>query len=225
VAEGIAAAARELLGDREPGSVDVRVTLEDGRGIGGTVPGVCGDVLRTVTYSRLSARHRLAVWVRLLALSAAHPDRAFEAVSVGRARSGAPDGARITVARIRPVGAERARVQLARLVDLWDRGMREPLPLACLTSAAYATARRAGADAEKAARGAWESAWSFPREDAEPEHQLVFGRVLGFDELCATLPAAGEAGHGWDDGETTRFGRLALRLWDGLLVSEEVTDT
>jgi exodeoxyribonuclease V gamma subunit len=208
----------------EPSSVDVRVALADGRGLGGTVAGVCGDVLRTVTYSRLSARHRLAVWVRLLALTAAHPERPFEAVTVGRARSGAPNGARITVSRIRPVGAERARVGLERLVDLWDRGLREPLPIACGTSAAYAAARETDADAEKAAREAWESGWAFPKEDAEPDHLLVFGGKLTLDELMADPPGAGEAGVGWDDAEPSRFGRLARRLWSGLLVSEELTD-
>ncbi len=226
VALEIANAAREVLGgDVQPGSVDGRVALDGGRGLGGTVAGVCGDMLRTVTYSRVSARHRLAVWVRLLALTAAHPERPFEAVTVGRARSGAPDGARITVSRIRAVGAERARVGLERIVDLWDRGLREPLPIACLTSAAYAAAVEAGQDAEKAARGAWESGWAFPREDAEPDHQLVFGGVLTLEELMADPPAAGEAGIGWDDAELTRFGRLSRRLWSGLLVSEEVLDS
>jgi exodeoxyribonuclease V gamma subunit len=225
VAQEIADAARQVVGaDAQPGSLDVRLVLADGRGLGGTVAGVCGDVLRTVTYSRLSARHRLAAWVRLLALTAAHPERAFDAVTVGRARSGAPDGARITVSRLRPIGAERARVGLERLVDLWDRGMREPLPIACLTSAAYAAALEAGEDPEKAARAAWESGWAFPREDAEPDHQLVFGGVLSLDELMAAPPADGEAGVGWDDAETTRFGRLARRLWAGLLVSEELGD-
>ncbi len=55
------------------GSVDVKVALPGGRTLGGTVPGVAGDTVRTVTYSRVSARHRLAAWVRLLALTAAHP--------------------------------------------------------------------------------------------------------------------------------------------------------
>jgi exodeoxyribonuclease V gamma subunit len=224
VAEQIAAAARELLGDAQPGSVDVRVRLGDGRGCNGTVAGVCGDVLRSVTYSRLSARHRLAAWVRLLALTAAHPDRPFEALTVGKARSGAPDGTRVTVARIRPIGAERARVQLARLIDLWERGMREPLPIACLASAAYARARAGGEDAEAAARAAWESGWAYPREDAEPEHQLVFGGVLTLAQLMAAAPGEGEAGVGWDDAEHTRFGRLSVRLWDGLLVNEELID-
>jgi exodeoxyribonuclease V gamma subunit len=52
----------------------------------------------------------------------------------------------------------------------------------------------------------------------------VFGGKLTLDELMADPPADGEAGVGWDDAEPTRFGRLARRLWSGLLVSEELTD-
>ena len=225
----IAAAADAELGDEaEPASVDVKVALADGRSLSGTVPGVHGDVLRTVTYSRVNARHRLQAYVRWLALTAAHPERAFAAVTVGQARRGAPDSATITIARIPPladhpaVRGERARKQLATLIDLYDRGMREPLPLACMTSAAYAAATHAGGDAVKAARAAWESGWSFPREDAEPEHQLVLGEVLSFDELTAEPPRPDECGEGWDETEATRFGRYAVRLWEGLLATEAV---
>ena len=76
-----AAAGAELEGNGEaepggqPASVDVKVALADGRTLSGTVPGVYGDVLRTVTYSRVGARHRLQAYVRWLALTAAHPER------------------------------------------------------------------------------------------------------------------------------------------------------
>ncbi len=100
--------------------------------------------------------------------------------------------------------------------------MREPLPLACMASAAYAAATHEGADADKAARKEWESGWSFPREDAEPEHQLVLGGVLSFDERAGEPPRPDESGEGWAETETTRFGRYALRLWDGLLQTEAV---
>ena len=63
-----------------------------------------------------------------------------------------------------------------------------------------------------------------PREDVELEHQLVFGGQLAFADLLEKSPRADEAGAGWDDEEPTRFGRLARRLWDGVLAHEAVTD-
>jgi exodeoxyribonuclease V gamma subunit len=199
----------------EAGSVDVKVSLADGRTIGGTVADVAGDVLRNVTYSRVSPRHRLAAWVRLLVLTVAHPGRTFEAVTVGRARAGSG----ITIARIAPLDAALARDHLDVLIELYDRGMREPAPLACLTSASYAQACRDGADPIKPARDAWESSFEFDREDREPEHKLVLGGVLTFDQLNAPPARPDER---WDPDETRRFGRWARRLWDGLLDHEDV---
>jgi exodeoxyribonuclease V gamma subunit len=174
--------------------------------------------VRTVTYSRVSARHRLAAYVRWLALSAAHPGRRFEAVTIGRAPRDAD--ATVTVARI-PAGAGEPPGQLQVLVDLYDRGMREPLPIACLAAAAYAQAVP-GPQAHAAARRAWESSWTIDNEDKDLEHQLVHGRVLSFDDLLGPEPREDECGPGWDDAETSRFGRLARRLWSGLLAVEEV---
>jgi exodeoxyribonuclease V gamma subunit len=231
IVEDIATAARSVLDtSAQPGSVDVKVTLADGRTLSGTVPGVCGDVLRTVTFSRVNARHRLAAWVRWLGLTAAYPERASAAATVGQARSGASDSARVTVARIAPLAPdaatrrELALEDLATLVDLYDRGMREPLPLACMASAAYAEAAVSGRDAEAAARKAWQSAWNYPKEDAELEHQLVLGGIRTFDERGQEPPRADEAGDGWDETETTRFGRYARRLWHGLLGREVLVD-
>jgi exodeoxyribonuclease V gamma subunit len=71
--------------------------------------------------------------------------------------------------------------------------MRKPLPLACKTSAAFVTA------GEAAARREWTSDWNFPKEDRQPEHELVFGGVLPFDELIA-LPGFAEDAHAlWDE--------------------------
>jgi exodeoxyribonuclease V gamma subunit len=225
VEEIVACANAVLRPGAEPGSVDVKVALEGGRTLSGTVPGVCGDVLRTVTFSRLSARHRIAVWVRWLALTATHPDRPLEAVTVGR--SGERD-ARVAIARLpvlAPDAETRRRLALAHLrdlVDLYDRGMREPLPLSCLASAAYAQAAGSGRDAVAAGRGEWESSWNFDREDRELEHQLVLGGVRPFEDLLAFAPREDEAGEDWFPDEPSRFGRLARRLWSGLLAWEEV---
>ncbi|UGS38490.1 exodeoxyribonuclease V subunit gamma [Capillimicrobium parvum] len=225
VVEEIATAAERVLPTgAEPGSVDVHVTLPGGRRLTGTVAGVCGDVLRAVTYSRVGPRHRLALWVQWLALNAAHPERAWEAAAVGRARDSARNDARITVARLPPLDGDRHRhavAHLLALVDLHDRGLREPLPLYCKTSAAYARAAGRGDDALKAGRDEWESPWAFEKEDRELEHQRVLGGVVTFDELLVARPRSDEA---WENTEETRFGRYARRLWDGLLAHEEISD-
>jgi exodeoxyribonuclease V gamma subunit len=231
IVEHIAASAKAVLDiSAEPASVDVKIALKDGRSLSGTVPGVYGDLLRTVTYSRVNARHRLAAWVRWLALTAAHPERPFAAATVGQARSGAPDNASVTLARLPALAPDATKRRalalehLATLVDVYDRGMREPLPLACMASAAYAQAKTTGKNAEAAGRGAWDSGWNYPKEDAELEHRLVLGRVLAFDELTREPPRPDESGDGWDETETTRFGRYARRLWRPVLQSEVVVD-
>ncbi len=204
--------------------IDVRVALDDGRLLNGTVTGVSGDLLLTTTFSRVSAKHRIAAWVRLLALTASAPERPFAAATVGRGQ-GRGD---VRTARIEPLGGgaeERlavARAELAVLMDLYDRGMREPLPMFCLTSAAYAEAARHGQDGYAAAVKEWETEWNFEKEDREAEHQMALGGVLTLSEVLDIAPRDGEAGEGWLDVEESRFGRLARRLWEGLLAREEV---
>jgi exodeoxyribonuclease V gamma subunit len=195
-------AARLLPATVAPVSVDVRVHLPDGRVLTGTVPGVQGDVLRSVTYSRVGPRQRLVAWVRFLALSAAHPDRPFGAATIGRA----PQGSGARVVRLPRLDPERAAEHLAKLVDVYDLGMREPLAVACKTTAAYAQALREGGDPRRAAAREWETEWGFDKEDRELEHQLVFGGVLTFEELF----------------ERHRFDTYARWLWDDLLEWEVV---
>jgi exodeoxyribonuclease V gamma subunit len=205
--------------------LDVRVALRDGRVLNGTVAGVSGDVLVNATYSRVAAKHRLAAWTRLLAIAATHPDRALSAATIGRA-AGAND---VRIAVLGPLAgrpqarAEVAIAQLEAMIDLYDRGMREPLPIFCQTSAAYAEAAASGQDPVEAAGQEWKSGWKFDREDRELEHLLVLGGELAFDQLLAIEPAADETGDGWEQAERSRLGRLARRLWDGLLAFEQVS--
>jgi exodeoxyribonuclease V gamma subunit len=204
--------------------IDVRVELADGRRLSGTVSGVSGDVLLSATYSRVAAKHRLAAWVRLLALAASQPAREFRAATVGRA--GGRDDVRVS--RVGPLAttpADReslARAQLEALIDLRDRGLREPLPLFCATSAAYAAAAVSGQDPVAAAEREWRTEWNFDREDREAEHQYVLGGVRTLGELLEIPPRPDEAGEGWAQDEPSRVGRLARRLWAGLLDREEV---
>jgi exodeoxyribonuclease V gamma subunit len=229
VVEQLANEARSLGVDRAPGSLDVNIGLEDGRTLAGTVTGVCGDTLRAISYSRVRPRDRLRAWVRLLALSAARPERAFESVVIGRARADAR-WADATVARIAPFAddpASRRRIateQLSLLLDLYERGMREPLPIASDASAAYAQAVISGEDGPAAAREAWETVFRFDKEDRQPEHVLVHGDAVPLARLLEPRPRDDEEGPGWDQTETTRFGRYAMRLWRGLLAVETVSD-
>jgi exodeoxyribonuclease V gamma subunit len=164
--------------------------------------------------------------VQLLALSAARPEQPFESVVIGRARAGMR-GANVTVARIPALGdspESRRRValeQLAVVLDLYDRGMREALPLASDASAAYAQAVTAGEEGEPAAREAWETVFRYDKEDRQPEHVLIHGEAIPLARLLAEAPRADE---GWEEAEATRFGRYAMRLWRGLLAVEEVRE-
>ena len=205
----IAKAAHALIGAApDPGSVDIKLDLADRR-LTGTVAGVRGSLLTTVTYSKVNPRHRLGAWVRFLALAATGE---YQAATIGRARGSAHHQARLTVARLPVLQPSAALEQLAVLIDLYDRGMREPLPIACRTTAAYAV----GANA----RAEWESD-RFPKEDRDAEHELIYGQQSPFASLLAAPPAADEL---WEPGEQTRFGQYAKRLWSGLLAHEAVTD-
>ncbi|MDQ6839773.1 MAG: exodeoxyribonuclease V subunit gamma [Actinomycetota bacterium] len=208
--------------DDDGGVVDVRVELSGGRTLLGTVSGLRGVVVTTVTYSRLKPTHRLETWVRLLALSAAHPQQPWSARIVSRAPYGARAPAWGTV--LAPLGVdagERRRLALTHLeviTDLWSRGMCEPLPLYAATSAAWA-----GGDhqqAEPVAQRCWEGEFDRPGERSDPEHRLVLGTTTDFRSLLATERHSDEAGPGWSGAERSRFGLLAHRLWDGLVVHE-----
>jgi exodeoxyribonuclease V gamma subunit len=195
VVDAIAEAVEQRVPGRGPAeSVEVRATLPDGRTLSGSVPGVVGDVLRTVRYANVAPKHRLAAWVRLLALTVSHPERAFTSLVAGRCGKQG-----VTVATLRRIEPADALAQLAALVELFDEGLREPLPIFSRTSAA----RAGGADAA----GEWESSWDRDREDAEPEHLLVLGGQRPFAAI-----------------DTPRFDAAARRLWEGIRAYERVEE-
>jgi exodeoxyribonuclease V gamma subunit len=208
-------------------SLEVNLRLPDGRAIIGTVAGVHDGMIVRCIYSTLGPKHRLASWVRFLALSAAWPDLHVSAVTVGRGRKGRSGRPEVRTSLLRPLAANpddcqsAATAALGDLVELYDRGMCEPLPLACATSAAWAQARQSGVDAWEAAERAWTSERGFDREDVEPEHVLVFGGVRPFAQILAAPAQPEERVPGGSQTERSRFGCLARRLWDGLLAHEE----
>lgn len=228
--DGLVASVEALPpGPGQPRSIDLRLPLPDGQLLVGTVGVLSDTLLRSVTFSRVGPKHRLAAWVRFLCLAAARPDAEFAAVSIGRSRAGAPKAATVTIATLAPLAGDpagrrdAALAHIAGLIDLYDRGMREPLPLYCAASAAYAAAVHAGKAPDRAARAAWESD-KFPREDKDPEHILVLGGGCSYDTVVGPAPGADEDGPGWPAGEDSRFGRYARRLWEPLLACEELVD-
>jgi exodeoxyribonuclease V gamma subunit len=206
----------------------VDVVLPSGRRITGTVPGVRGETIVRCVVSKLGPKHRLRAWAHFLALSAAYPEQAPGALTIGRGEHRKGRGPLTRKQALRPLGDDPGTVEaaalayLAVLVDLFDRGMREPLPLYCCTSEAWARARVGQDDPAEAARRTWGSGLTpSPCERREVEHELVLGEDMEFDELLEERPPPDESGPGWPAFEKSRFGRLALRLWAPLLSHEQ----
>ena len=203
----VAAAASPLL-TVAARSVDVRLEL-DGQVLSGTVNGVRDGAVVAVSYSSLSARHRIRAWVLALVLAvAAEGDRA---VTVGRWSR----GARTSTITAPP----EPRAALAELLELYARGSCEPLPLLVKTSAAYAASRLGGNSVEQATeRAAQEWRTRFGGEQQDRHHRYVWGDDAALTELLAAPPGPTE---GWP-GESTRFGALACRLWSPVRQAEEL---
>ncbi len=189
----------------------VTATLDDGTTIVGTVPGVRGTTLGSVSFARLAAKHRAAAWVQLLALAVAHPDQPWSATTIGKGGREEPV-ARTVIARIDP---EHARAVLTDLVALRAEGLRSPLPLFPKVSERYVCdrPRKTTRQAFDAARRAWSADWGDGRD---PAHVLVWGRDRTLDDVAGAADGPGaDAG-----GESTRFGELAVRLWRPLREAE-----
>ncbi|MPQ97148.1 exodeoxyribonuclease V subunit gamma [Modestobacter sp. I12A-02628] len=190
-------------------AVDVRVDLGGGRELSGTVNGVREDAVVSVTYSSLAAKHRVRAWVLALALAAT--EGRGTAVTVGRR------GDRARTSTI--VAPPDPRAALAGLVDLYDRGLCEPLPLAAKASECYARARAGGGTSVEQALESAGQEWAggrFPGEREDRHHVHVWGTRAPISALAAAAPLDDER---WPD-ERTRFGVLARRLWSPLLDAE-----
>ena len=202
--------ASEIERQTDASALDIAVPLGGGRTLSGTVSGVRGSTVLSVSYSTLAAKHRLTAWVRYLAVVAATGDAGYHAVTVGR------DGAAAARSTLHGVEAAAAREALTRLVQLRDAGLREPLPLALETSADYARWRHRKVDAEPAlsrAELSWKGGFSPERDDAA--HVLVFGAHAPFTAAHrrGPEPRGGVPGrvHPFRRSGSTRLGAAAHR--------------
>lgn len=188
----------------------------------GTVAGVSDETTASVAFSSIGARHKLDAWMRLLAVGAHDPNRAWRATHVGRWGG---RGEAWTIGPLADDAADRAEIARARLGDLvglWAIGMCSPLPMPPKTGLAWVAASRRKRSAFEPARKEWwtkSPAHDMPQEDLDAVHLRVYGRRLPFQDLRDIPATDAESGPGWLD-DPSRFVRLAHRLWDPLLDAE-----
>ncbi|MET1007522.1 MAG: exodeoxyribonuclease V subunit gamma, partial [Propionibacteriaceae bacterium] len=195
-----------LVGPRS--SVDVLVPLtSSGPGahtLAGTLTSVYGERLVRVNYSWLGPKHRLQAWIELLALTASHPDRSWQAVTIGRKRR----------SLLGPVPATWAGLVLSDLVELYRTGLSEPLALAPKVASEYARIRYQDKSIANFA-DKLDQLWG---EERDADYESVFGAGVKWATLMG--PVSIPAEERGSLAEPSRLGSLARRVWHPLLASE-----
>ncbi|RVW06007.1 exodeoxyribonuclease V subunit gamma [Rhodococcus spongiicola] len=209
--DSLARAAAPVHAGR-PETVDIDVDLGGGRRLSGTVDGVHGGppghaVVARTTFSRLAPKHRIAAWVRLLAIAATGRFDGPTAVTTGRGRGRSP------VARSALAAPENPAEILRRLVDLRERGLQRPLPMAPKASAVYTDLRFRGRSVELALVAA-EKEWDGDFGDGKDRH-IEYVHGVGASLSVLTAEQAPPGAH-----EPTLFGFEADILWGPLLAAE-----
>jgi len=211
---------------REPArTLDIAIDLGDGRRLVGSVPEVHGDAVVSVTYSSLRAKQRLASWINLLALTVGHPGTPWRSAAVGRGTGYGRQRSTAHVAEAGPLDHS-ARTYLLDLVDLYDRGLREPVPLPLRTAYAYAEAWRrfratGETDPRDAAANEWFTQRSQPNRPPGEQDDPAHVKVLGAEAPVEVLLGPPRPDERWNDA-TTRLGQYALRVWEPVLDHERV---
>ena len=202
-----AAAAADRPGEAMVADIDV--DLGDGRRLIGAVGGIHDGVIARASFSRLGVKQRMQGWIELLAVLADGRTPARGAAIIGRAIRG-----RRPVARAALLPPEDPIAVLRDLVDIFDVGMAQPLPVSPEASEIYARRRESG-DTPDEAFDAAERRWSDRFGGSNDEAVRYCFGVVDFGSFATAMPApAGE--------EPTAFGAYSRRLWAPLLDAETV---
>lgn len=189
----------------ESTSHDIAIELGE-RLLTGTVAPVHGPTLLSVGFSWLSARQRLAAFSQLLALTAAHPGTPWQAVTIGRGGTSV----------LGPVDPGWAALVLDDQLDLYETGLREPLPFAPRASAEYARLRSRDfqvSPADSPAAKQWD-------QDRDSAYERFFGPGVTLAQLLDIASVTRE--ERGTLAEPSRFGTLARRVFHPMLSAEEL---
>ncbi|MFC0315556.1 exodeoxyribonuclease V subunit gamma [Gordonia phosphorivorans] len=224
-AQAIGELARSHRVDDDGDTVDVVYPLPDGRRLYGTVGDVFGDQLVEVNYSSLKADHRLAAWIRLLAIAVGGGRRVREAVVIGAGRGPHAELRRLSL-------PDDPAAVLAALIAIRDAGLRAPLWLP--PKAAEAAARGYGSGRPTNALRGIHGLRSWDFEDDyngyvlydDPTRIASAGELIelaGAAPFQALAPVLGEVIPAEDDptGAKTSLVRMAVAVF-GPVLSREV---
>ena len=217
---------QEGFSRRPPISRRVDISFDGLPRVVGVVGSIIDDTVTKARYSNVRPKNLLSLYIELLALAATHPETAWQARLLGRNEEALPD---ITTLRSTSGTREErlawGQTGLEILIDLYSRGMTEPIPLFERSSYLLASKARPS-DIKKAwdIRKAWEDGYDqghqvtrWPKgECGDPYHVIAFGQVLPYDLLIGIPPRADELGSDWPAG-VSRFEVLARRAWQPIL--------
>ena len=214
VVNAIAGGVSEAADGAQPNSVDLDLDLGSYR-LTGKVGGLYGATLISASYSTLAPKHRIAGWVRLLALCST--GLGTDAKVIGRHNQAGKE-----VAWSRPPDPSRL---LAALLDIRAAGIREPLPLGTATSYTYVDRLRSVGldDARGQALKAWTSTSSgsfrTSGENDDKSISLVYGPDAPFSVWWDQTAPLSEQ---WTDAvPRNRFAQLSFRVYEPMIDIEQ----
>ncbi len=186
----------------EPVVIDV--TLDDGTHIGGVVNIVPGPTPGPVSISssNIKVTDRLKSWLELMALVAVDPTRPWRTTlirSKGKADNPAADVVELTATDPAEAGMT-ARDALGVVVELWHRGLQEPIPLFPSLSEKLAAGESPKTDK-------WHAFDGFSGDADNDAAQFIYGDLTLSELLDAEALPTDPAGNG------RRARRYADALW------------
>lgn len=193
----------------------VAIELNSGVRVVGSVSDVHGNGVTTVQFGAVHDKQVADLWVRVLALSAAR-NRPCGGVVVGK-ESGGQYGAKLLLGDHDPV------TLLSELVDVFQRGLQEPVPLTPRSSCRYVRERPGQADSH-ALQAVRDRLWNAssrgaPADCTDPAITALWGTDDPFTAVTAIRPRPDE--RPWFPDDTTRFGVLSRRVWEPILACWE----